>query len=491
MRRVWWVLAVVAVVGCDNFRDLFSAHAEVAAEAAGRELSAERLAHIMGDTKQIRVTRDAADFVANIWVDYTLFAQALADGVNLSDSAAVRETMWPQIAMIRADRWFDTLLSRKLDLSPQATDSLYNSGEIRPVQHILYTVPSTADAAERQRIHGKAQASLARIRAGADFGAIARAESQDFQSARDSGYLPPQLWKRGSTVTAFDSAAWSLSPGAVSGLVETPYGYHIIKRPTADQVRDRLTDYLESSVAQQLDSVYRDSLMEARNVKVTGSAVALMRRALEDPEGQRHSGKAITTYKGGEFNVEDYLRWVFALSPQVVGQLQQAQDSQLVQIAKVFTQNELILEQANGAGVDLTPLEWQELQQQHRAEIDSLRQSLGLGSQVTDSSIDQAEREKLAALRIETYFDDLVSGKARVRRIPATLSAWLRQHQSFRVNEAGLTRAVELAQAAQKADSTADSSGAAPGQAPQGGDSTVTPPASPAGARPATPSGGQ
>jgi hypothetical protein len=84
-----------------------------------------------------------------------------------------------------------------------------------------------------------------------------------------------------------------------------------------------------------------------------------------------------------------------------------------------------------------------------------LRAALGLGFEISDSSVSQSERAKLAALRLDTYFNDLVTGKSRVRPIPATLSAWLRRNGSYRINEAGLIRAVEIAQAKQRADSAA------------------------------------
>ncbi|MEP7324532.1 MAG: peptidylprolyl isomerase [Gemmatimonadota bacterium] len=456
MRRVWLVLAgVVVIAGCKNFRELFSAHADVAAEAAGQELPAQRLADIMGGTKGIRVTREAADFVANVWVDYTLFSQSLVQGVNLSDSGAVAETMWPQIAMVTADRWFDTVLSKRLTFSPSSADSVYNAGQLRIIQHILYTVPSTAAAADRQAVLRKAQSALSRIHGGADFGAIAQAESQDPGSARDSGYLPNNLWKRGSTVTAFDSAAWSLPPGGVSGLVETPYGYHILKRPTAEVVRQRLTDYFQSTITMQLDSMYRDSLALARKLELTGSAVPLMRAALQDPEGNRRSSKAIATYHGGDLSVADFLRWVYALPPQYVTQLQQAEDEQLKQIVMVFAQNAILLEQADSAHIGVTATEWAGLVNEHRAEIDSLRNTLGLGHEISDSSVSVGERSKLAALRLDTYFDDLVSGKARLRRMPATMSAWLRRQGNYKISEAGLVRAVELSLAVQAADSAA------------------------------------
>ena len=462
MRRVWLGLGLLAVLGCNGFRDLFSAHPDRAAEAAGQELTAERLAQIMGQTKGVQITREAADFVANVWVDYTLFAQALAQRKNMSDSATVAETMWPQIAQVKGDRWFDTVLTRRLQLPAGAADSLYNAGQLRLVQHILYTVPQGAPESDRVLSRQKAEAALTRIRGGANFGGLAMTESQDFQSARDSGYLPAS--PRGSWVTSVDSAIWNLAPGAVSGLVESPYGYHIIRRPSSAEAQTRLQSYLEGQATQQLDSLYRDSVAKARGLEVTGSGVALMRGAIDDTEGQRNSNKKIVEFRGGGFTVADYLRWVFALPPQFVQQLRQATDDQLKEIVTLFAQNTILLQQADSAGVNLSPTEWAALQQQQRAGIDTLRLALGLGSEISDSSVSAAERAKLAALRLDTYFNDLVTGKTRVRPIPATLSAWLRRNGSYRVNEAGLARAVEIAQAKQRADSaaSADSLGLTP-----------------------------
>src|SRR5690348_11858931 len=59
-----------AVTACSSFRDLFSAHADVAAEAGGQRLTPERLAQIMNSGKGIRPSLDAASFVANVWIDY-------------------------------------------------------------------------------------------------------------------------------------------------------------------------------------------------------------------------------------------------------------------------------------------------------------------------------------------------------------------------------------------------------------------------------------
>ncbi|MGH7656967.1 MAG: hypothetical protein ACREL6_01945, partial [Gemmatimonadales bacterium] len=94
MRRVWLMAGLVFLAGCDS--SLFQAHADVAATAEGQKLPSERLAAIMSNTKGMRFTPEAAELVANIWVDFTLFSQAVAAGELPEDSTAIANAMWAQ-----------------------------------------------------------------------------------------------------------------------------------------------------------------------------------------------------------------------------------------------------------------------------------------------------------------------------------------------------------------------------------------------------------
>ena len=68
------------LVGCGNFRDLFSAHADVAAEAGGQQLSPRAArADPEPGAKGVKLNQETADYVANVWIDYALFAQAAAE----------------------------------------------------------------------------------------------------------------------------------------------------------------------------------------------------------------------------------------------------------------------------------------------------------------------------------------------------------------------------------------------------------------------------
>ena len=103
-------------------------------------------------------------------------------------------------------------------------------------------------------------------------------------------------------------------------------------------------------------------------------------------------------------------------------------------------------------------------------DADTLRAEMGLADASLDSSVAGADRSKVAEMKLDQYFDRLVEGKTRLRPIPSALATVLRERSSYRIHDAGLNRAVELAQAATK---TADSANAgagpmkrAPGPAP-------------------------
>lgn len=450
----------VALTGCSNFRDLFSAHADVAAEAGSLELPAERLAEMVlsvtkGQTQ--RVTRETADFITDTWVDYALFSQAVALGKLPLDSASVSEAVWPELAELKGTHFHDTLMSRRAAMSDSSADSLYRQPDVRLLQHILFGTRN-APPPVKEATRKKAEATLGRIRKGADFGQLAGQLSEDPGSKSDSGYLPPG--PKGRFVPAFDSAGWALQPGQTSGIVETQFGYHLIRRPALPEVRERFSDYLLERAGASVDSTFMDSLAVASDIKMDASAAATMRSVLGATEESRRSGRTITTYKGGEMTVQEFLRWVRALPPQYLQQLKSADDSTLLRFARVLTQNTLLLREADSAGIRPSELEWKGLERRYLAQLDTLKTEMGLvGSDLSDTTVAASERQKVAGLKMEQYFDQLISGKARLRPLPSALASLLRERLPFRSNAAGVGRAVEMAKESKaKADSAGGSS---------------------------------
>ena len=81
--------------------------------------------------------------------------------------------------------------------------------------------------AEKKEIHKKMKKILSRAKNGEDFAQLAKSYSED-PGSKDKGGLY-ENFERGTMVKSFEDAAFSIPIGEVSDIVETQYGYHILK----------------------------------------------------------------------------------------------------------------------------------------------------------------------------------------------------------------------------------------------------------------------
>ena len=115
-------------------------------------------------------------------------------------------------------------------------DSLPVQGASVRLRHIMMTVAPSEE--EKQAAFEKAREVLSKARAGESFESLARNYSQ-CPSAESGGDLG--FFSRGEMVPEFDRAVFSLNPGEISDVVETMYGYHVIRceERQGDQARVR------------------------------------------------------------------------------------------------------------------------------------------------------------------------------------------------------------------------------------------------------------
>ena len=92
--------------------------------------------------------------------------------------------------------------------------------------HILIRADQQAPQAEWDAAKVRVDSIYAALKGGADFAELAKKVSQDPGSAAQGGLLP--FVQRGQLVKEYEDAAFALQPGQMSGIVQSPYGYHII-----------------------------------------------------------------------------------------------------------------------------------------------------------------------------------------------------------------------------------------------------------------------
>jgi peptidyl-prolyl cis-trans isomerase SurA len=130
------------------------------------------------------------------------------------------------------------------------TDRKPNRGQIR-ASHIMirFSAPTPEDTLKAYNAIKALQDSL---RAGVDFGELAKRHSQDGGSASVGGDLG--FFERRRAIQPFDEAAFSLRVGEVSGIVRTPYGYHLIK----------VTDEKHLAPFEEMKSALREQYQNSR-----------------------------------------------------------------------------------------------------------------------------------------------------------------------------------------------------------------------------------
>jgi peptidyl-prolyl cis-trans isomerase D len=102
-------------------------------------------------------------------------------------------------------------------------------------RHILFSLASDSTEEQKTEVKQKAASVLAKIRGGEDFEKLAKEYSEDPGTKDNGGDLG--YFKSGQMVKAFETAAFKLKKGEVSDLVQTSYGYHIIKVDDIQEAR--------------------------------------------------------------------------------------------------------------------------------------------------------------------------------------------------------------------------------------------------------------
>ncbi len=138
--------------------------------------------------------------------------------------------------------------------------------------HILLKFDKNATDEEKAKVKVKIEGILEKIKQGSDFGELARANSKDKRSAEKGGDLG-ELSRR-QLIPEVAEVAFTLEPGEVSGIVESRFGYHILKVfkripqgiTPFEKAREKIKQRLKSKQAQSKIREYVDNLRKEMNV---------------------------------------------------------------------------------------------------------------------------------------------------------------------------------------------------------------------------------
>jgi hypothetical protein len=469
---------VVSATACSGLKEAMSAHVDTAAKAGSEELSVDRLAKLLSEAT-VPPRKDVAQAIASAWVDYQLLGQAAAKGDTVVTDKALDAALWAPISSLKAKKYYEAVSKDWGQEDTTAARKMFENGDILAASHILIltkgATPEVKAAAKKKIDALRAQVTSA------NFATLAKANSQDAPSAARGGSLG--LFRKGAMVPQFEQALLALKPGEISPVIESEYGYHIIRRPTYDEIKPELLQASKGRSMQQAESTFVSKLQQDGKIEMRSDAAATARVVVADPDAHRTDNSTLGSSTAGNFTAGEFARWLGTFPPMTLaqqrGQLANAPDSIVVMFVKNFITNDLVLHAADSAKVGPTPDELKQLHNAFFQSRDAAWMELGVDPKtLADSGKTEADRVRFASARVDKYMDALVGGRAQFVQVPEPVAQVLRDDAGSSVNSAGLDRAVEravklhastdsAARASAPATAVPMPTGAAPESAPQ------------------------
>lgn len=167
-------------------------------------------------------------------------------------------------------KYMENILMAESDISEKELEDNYRQmiqkDITATVQHILLMTQGKPEQ-EKGEIYKKMKNILSKAKAGEDFGELAKTYSED-PGSKDKGGLYEDF-KRGTMVKPFEDAAFTVPIGELSDIIETRYGYHILKvinrkkeTRSFEEVKPEITKELMKDKEGDLRTVHLEKLKE-------------------------------------------------------------------------------------------------------------------------------------------------------------------------------------------------------------------------------------
>ena len=441
----WIVTLAAAVTACDRAPD-----SRIVATAAGHELDVEEAAALMEllppsiSTNQPEIVMAVAD----LWIDYTLLANATADDSTLSQiDLAPLVGQQQELEVISALR--DSVIRVDTALSEQQVRrrfALESPGARVRARHILVQAPQGATQTQRDSVRSLASELLQRARAGEDFEMLAREYSADVTAERggDLGFF-----SRGEMLPAFDSAAFALEPGQLSEVVTTIYGHHIIRvdekdMPDFDSLGADFRRSMQAEMFIRAESLYVTSVERDAGLEIAEGATDAVKEIARNPLARlsaRGSRRTLVEFQGGELTVEELRTFMQTRDPAFRQQVTQASAQQIHDnVLRALVRRELLVNRARELGIAPAQARADSLIQSFRDGFRDIARQLGL------VGIEPAQDGETLEEAVERTVHELVGQVIRQERDVIPLGAVtfaLRQQYLAEISEAGVQRLLQ------------------------------------------------
>jgi parvulin-like peptidyl-prolyl isomerase len=225
LRAIAAVGAAAAVAACASE----ASDEGVVARVGPYRLMVDQAVELLVDQENLAAEARVVESLAELWIDYTLLAEAVYRDSLFSD-LDLEPLVMQQVAQAMVFQLRDSVIQVDTFITEDELRVRYEAEapavEVR-ARHIMLQPPLQASQAQQDSVREVLAGLRERILGGESFEALAGQFSQDPGSARNGGDLG--YFGRGDMVAPFEEAALALQPGEVSDVVTTPMGFHLIR----------------------------------------------------------------------------------------------------------------------------------------------------------------------------------------------------------------------------------------------------------------------
>lgn len=212
--------------------------------------------------------------------------------------------------------------------------------------------------------------------------------------------------------------------------------------------RERLLEQgaVAEEVAARFEVLYGDRLLQARAVRIRAAAATAVQRLAADPWANARAEDTLATFTGGALTSGELLRYLQYLPPDTHREMREAAEEVITAFLRSVLRHELLWLQAESARVKLSEPVRRAIAEEYRGAVRALWQHTGLApASLAQAGATDAERQRVAAQRVEQYLDAAAARKVPLEPVPPFLAVPLLRDASWGIAQDRLDEVVERA----------------------------------------------
>jgi hypothetical protein len=342
---------------------------------------------------------------------YQALGRAGAADDSLSDSATVARALEPQVVAARLERW----LALEADGWVRADSSQYRgryaAGDPLAAKDVSFDRPAAA-------------AAFRAAATPATFEALARRSTGHYEELG--------VFKPGRLAPVLEQAIRATPPGRISGVIRTPFGTHVMYRPTFAEVRVAIIATDRPITIAREQKAYIAAVDSLGGAQLAPGALAIVRAVATDPDAHATDSSVIASGHVGKLTAERLGWWLAVFPPAMASSVRGAPDSALRTFVANIVGYEVMLRSADSAQVTVDSAAMRAMRRGYATSLAAAWKALRVDPRMLAGGRRAPEaRQREAARRVNAYLDSLVAPTKRTRFVavaPAVERALARRY---------------------------------------------------------------